>query len=201
MIDQLRVLDSGYLARLLTVSKSWPDRGRALRQRLTRQVVCDWAARVAGLPEDPLARGGSDARAPNRKGTAPMKIGTLYPSKYLKADDIEDELILTIKSMEMSDGLEVEKPILYFEEGEKGLILNKTNAMAISSAFGSETDLWIGKKIVLYTAQVQFQARIVDAIRVRVPKTKTAAKKAAAGSAAPLGTVLQDDIPFAAEWR
>ena len=58
---------------------------------------------------------------------------------------------------------------LAFVGHEKGLILNKTNAMTISSLYGGDTDGWMGKEIFLYQTKVDFGGQMVDAIRIDTP--------------------------------
>ena len=62
-----------------------------------------------------------------------------------------------------------DKPVVYFENKEKGLVLNKTNATVIAAGYGPETDGWVGKPITLYPAKVSFQGQMVAAIRVELP--------------------------------
>ncbi|MCH7804772.1 MAG: hypothetical protein IH937_11890 [Acidobacteria bacterium] len=99
-----------------------------------------------------------------------MKIDTLFPSKYLKSSDIEEaggELFGTIKEVgtdTMPDG--ANKAVVAFEE-IKPLILNVTNKNVIKGLYGDETDLWKGKKVLLYTAEVSFGSKTTTGIRVK----------------------------------
>ena len=81
-----------------------------------------------------------------------MRISKAYPSKYLKAADLEgQDRKVTIRSCvekELGQGAESEsKPVLYFDGGDKGLVLNQTNAAAIVEDYGDDTDTWIGRKL------------------------------------------------------
>lgn len=67
------------------------------------------------------------------------------------------------------DGKEQQKIRLSFQGKEKGLILNKTNAMTISHVYGADTDGWINKEIFLFSTKVDFGGQMVDAIRINVP--------------------------------
>ncbi len=62
-----------------------------------------------------------------------------------------------------------EKLVLYFEESDKGLILNKTNAKAIAQAHGGETDEWAGHPLELYTERISAFGKMHNAVRVRIP--------------------------------
>ena len=98
-----------------------------------------------------------------------MDINELYPSNFLKAADLKGQpRTLTIQAVAPETiGDNETKPVMRFVGMSKGLVLNKTNGMLLASTLGPETDAWIGKPIELYSEKVQFQGRIVDAIRVR----------------------------------
>ncbi len=102
-----------------------------------------------------------------------------FPSKYLKASDVEDHPTVTISRVTREEvGMDKEmKPILFVEEYDKGIVLNKTNANNISKLYGSESDDWPGKKVVLGTAWVDFQGSSVNSIRVWPPKRETGQKQ------------------------
>ena len=111
-----------------------------------------------------------------------MNIDDAFPSKYLKASDLPEEGSQPAKiekiQIEEVGQQKQKKPVVHFEDLDKPLILNKTNAKVISSLTGSgDFDDWIGKTINLYRAEVEFQGDMVEAIRVRrktPDKTKTA---------------------------
>lgn len=107
-----------------------------------------------------------------------MKMKDLFPSKYLKADDVEEfggEVNVTIKGvrceeMQDNEGAKEDKPVLYFNQHAKGMVLNKTNGDRISAAYGDESDDWRGKTITLYTEVVSAFGKTTNAIRVRIAK-------------------------------
>lgn len=111
-----------------------------------------------------------------------MKIGSAFPSKYLKAADLNGARILvTIDRVAAQDvgqvGSKEIKPVLYFKGKEKGLVLNKTNARKITAIAGTdETDSWTGKQIVIYPTETEFQGETVDCIRVAAPKVNNTGK-------------------------
>jgi hypothetical protein len=108
-----------------------------------------------------------------------MNIGKAFPSNYLKASDFQGKRsVMTIESVVIENIGDEDKPIVYFNEAELGLVLNKTNANMISEiAKSEETDNWLGIKIILYSTRVDFQGRRVDAIRVDVPAASDAANE------------------------
>lgn len=105
-----------------------------------------------------------------------MKMSQMYPSKYLKADELGDQdhtfTISKIVIEELGQGAEKEsKPVIYFKEIEKGFVMNKTNAGTITKITGSDdTDDWAGKKITLFATEVQFGPDMVLSIRARLPR-------------------------------
>jgi hypothetical protein len=109
-------------------------------------------------------------------GERKMNINDVYKSDYLKAGDLQGKKIkLTIARVEMAEFTDgSKKPVAYFTGKQKGAVLNKTNAMTVAAAFGPETDGWAGKEIVLYSAKVNFQGQMVDAIRVEPHISMTA---------------------------
>lgn len=125
-----------------------------------------------------------------------MKLRDLYPSKYLKADDIEEEggevraLIKGIKIEELQDseGGKQDKPVLYFLRIDKGLVLNKTNAETIGEVHGDETEAWVGKEVLLVTERVTAFGKTAPAIRIRVPKKSSAPAPAAVAEPDESGT-------------
>lgn len=100
-----------------------------------------------------------------------MKLAELYPSKYLKAADLEGDTTVVMEgvkteTLKKKDGSEEDKPVLLLNE-QKPLVMNVTNANAIASIYGSETDDWIGKEVVLYAVEVTAFGETTEAIRVR----------------------------------
>ena len=105
-----------------------------------------------------------------------MKLSDAFPSRYLKADDLDDhDWTVTIKSValeQMGVGADQQvKLVVAFDELDKALICNKTNASTIAKLYGDDTDTWIGKAIVLWpNHDVEFKGEIVSAVRVRSRK-------------------------------
>ncbi len=98
-----------------------------------------------------------------------VRLNSLFPSRYLKADDFPRPVLVTIKRVDeelLNDGRS--KPAVFFEELQKGLILNITNGKNIAALIGSdETQDWPGHQIVLYRDIVQFQGRSTPGVRVQ----------------------------------
>lgn len=133
-----------------------------------------------------------------------MKIGSVFPSKYVKASDLPDGQFVQV----VIDRVEVEnvagngqpeedKAVIYFTGKQKGIVLNKTNSQIIADAYGDETDDWVGKKISLYSTTTLFQGKNVACIRVKVVKAAAAPRVAPPKPAtpAPIPTEYQGEEP------
>ena len=127
-----------------------------------------------------------------------MKISNAFPSKYLRAADLQDRPVKAfmnrVELESIADG-EDRKPVLYFTKGSKGLVLNKTNSKTIAAAYGDDTDNWENKEIILFPAMVDFRGDQVEAIRVRIPKPAVPPKPAPQEHSE-LDPPFEDDIPF-----
>jgi hypothetical protein len=101
-----------------------------------------------------------------------MNINEIYASQssFLKAEHLPPgiEVPVTIESFEETELDGKKKIVLKFQGKEKGLALNKTNAMTIAHVHGPEVQGWLGKSIFLYSTKVDYSGQMVDAIRVRV---------------------------------
>lgn len=120
-----------------------------------------------------------------------MHINQLSESKYLKKEDCEPPIDVTItdithENLAREGDPEELKYILNFKEC-KPMVLNPTNAQLIAMATGSEeTDDWKGKKVTLWNDKsVSFGGKIVGGIRVK-PEAPAAQKSAE----------FDDEIPF-----
>ena len=67
------------------------------------------------------------------------------------------------------------KPVLYFEGGEKPMVLNRTNFEALEDAFGDSDD-WPGHKIKIKCECTKFQGKTVDGLRTDPILAKPASK-------------------------
>jgi hypothetical protein len=110
-----------------------------------------------------------------------MRTNEVFPSKYLKAEDeLFDggEVVATIKDVELEllksrERGEENKPVMYFKDLPKGLILNKTNWGICEKLFGSDdSDDWRGERVALTTVEVDAFGDVVKAIRIKGQKPK-----------------------------
>jgi hypothetical protein len=92
-----------------------------------------------------------------------MNVNDMFPSKYLKSDDLKGQRVrLQIMSVTIEEVADNEqKPVMRFIGKEKGMVLNKTNALALAVAFGEDTITWQGREIELLAMPVMFQGKQV----------------------------------------
>lgn len=99
-----------------------------------------------------------------------MNINDAFPSQYLKAADLKGAMVkVQIQDVKMEEIGTDRKLILYFAGKQKGMVLNRTNARTIGDVYGDDTDDWIGKTVEVFSMKVDYQGRMVDGIRIRVP--------------------------------
>lgn len=134
------------------------------------------------------------------------KIGDVFPSKYLKVEDLSGKRVtLTIDrvAFEKVGQPPENKAVVYFKGKDKGLCLNKTNANSIHFITGSDdTDDWVNERIVVYPSQTEYQGKRVGCIRIDPPATGAPNVQVqpvtvpVPTSAEIAGEVSDDDVPF-----
>jgi hypothetical protein len=126
------------------------------------------------------------------------KIGS---SNFLKAVDLAGQPI-TVQMLKCAEEVvgqgrqAEEKAVLYFMGRDKGLILNSTNANTIGEALGWETSNWTGHQIELFPTTTDYQGKIVDCIRIRMPAV---APVAAPSAVPPVATAPVAAAPAVAQ--
>lgn len=108
-----------------------------------------------------------------------MRVDQLIESKYMKASDLNgEEHIVTIKDVdfELVGQDKQKKPVIFFKNLPKGMILNKTNIKAIEMATGeSDTDDWVGKKVTLCEGETNNPSGdLVPCLRIKSKAPKDA---------------------------
>jgi hypothetical protein len=133
-------------------------------------------------------------------------------SRFLKAADLDGEKKFRIKNVTaetvgMGDEKE-RKPVVWFTNDERGLLLNKTNLRSLAGAFGDNMEAWVGKIIVVFSTMTDLRGKMVSALRLRIPPPKQATagngQAATAPATEPVQTPakpssainLDDEIPF-----
>ena len=117
-----------------------------------------------------------------------MKIHDAFPSRWLTAADVEPSLDVTVRGVTVEEiGKDREtKPVVWFDETDKGLVCNKTNFVNLAKICGGdESDEWTGRTVQLYSTQVQFGGEEVAAVRVRQIRAPVAMPTQRPAAAAP----------------
>jgi hypothetical protein len=103
-----------------------------------------------------------------KKLTNPNYIGSeiLQPNQELKLtiEKVQKEQVKTAEGTQ-------ECIVAYFKGGQKGMIINKTNAKIITKILDTPyIEQWAGKSIIIYSAKVRAFGEMVDALRVKNQK-------------------------------
>ena len=128
-----------------------------------------------------------------------MKVDDLYPSRWLKASDLEGQprlATIEVFTLEEVEQGKPRKPVLRLRGIEAGFVLNKVNGRTLAEFLGDETDAWIGKQIVLYPAKVDYAGQLVDAIRCRAPRQRPQATNTPPKTPQALPPAQPDDVAF-----
>jgi len=100
----------------------------------------------------------------------------MIQSKFLRKDDVDDDVIVTIKDVSLEDmpgDSGEQRWVLAFRELPKGLVLNTTSIRVLEKAFGQDSDDWRGQKVSLYVdPNVSFKGQVVGGLRLRPLKAK-----------------------------
>jgi len=104
-----------------------------------------------------------------------MHVELMYPSDYLKAAEFRGkEVTLTIKRVFVEDlkdakGGKKKKYIIEFNETQKKLVLNITNARLIAKKLNDPKAVnWAGKQITLFPTTCDAFGETKECIRVRI---------------------------------
>lgn len=126
-----------------------------------------------------------------------MKTSDAFPSKYLGSVDFDKPALATVLRCELQEvgqGNDTEeKPVVYFNEYDRPLILNVTNFRTLAKALGADSDSWPNGKIVIFTSTTSYKGEMVDCVRLRAPKAAPTASTVA--PAAELDDLAQDLEP------
>jgi hypothetical protein len=95
----------------------------------------------------------------------------VFGSRFVNAADLSGAVTVIIEKIDTEDfarpgEAEKRRAILFFRGRKKGLVLNKTNAIAIASSFGKNMKEWIGRGIVLKPEMTLFGGKQTPCIRV-----------------------------------
>lgn len=118
------------------------------------------------------------------------QLSELMNSRFLKKESFTPKgFSVTINTLERMNVAPDDSPkemkwVIFFDEFEKGMVLNPTNATTLSEIFGSEnTDDWIGQSVTAYVdPSIMMGTKRVGGIRFRgkeSPRTEEAPRRPA----------------------
>jgi hypothetical protein len=122
----------------------------------------------------------------------------MYGSKYLGAADLKGQRPrrtigkVEVADLKEKDGSTKRKRVLYFEGEDKALVLNKTNAIKLATAFGKESANWVGVRVELYSEMTSLGK---EGVRLQPLRAVTKPAPAAVAPAS-LQDEMSDEIPF-----
>lgn len=127
------------------------------------------------MPPQRLPANRQNNKTKNKTKNMP-KLSDVFSGGFLKAEDLAGKSpVVKIERVEVKEFDDGKKLIIHFEGKDKALVCNKTNSSIIEEVLGSdETDNWEGKRIILTTKKVEFQGKLVPAIRVSLEQPKSA---------------------------
>ena len=111
-----------------------------------------------------------------------MKTEDVFPKKWLAGEDLAHDTTAVIQRVVMEELRNPKthkperKPVAYFVNRKKALILNRTNWMTIAELYGDESDTWAGKRVILGADVVDSPQGRVPAVRVRPVNPDLSAK-------------------------
>jgi len=129
------------------------------------------------------------------------KLNEIFTGAYLKAPDLQGKTVtVTIEKAEVVEFDEGHKVVVRFVGKEKAMVCNKTNSNIIAEVTGEDdTDRWAGHSICLTEKKVEFQGKLVPAIRVVLmdsPMKKRPPKPAPVAPDPAVQPDGMDDVPF-----
>lgn len=108
----------------------------------------------------------------------------LYDEKYLTSFDLKGvDRVVTIREVKAekvkSASGEATKPLVFFNEFEKGMVFNKTNGQSVANLYGPSVPEWVGQRITLYPTETTYNGQQKPCIRIRagVPRSDAAAEE------------------------
>jgi hypothetical protein len=97
-----------------------------------------------------------------------------FKGEYISAAEIGERrptfTIAKVGNVRMDDEKkkkEVDKPVIWFKEIDRGFVYNKTAGHSLAAMFGKDDNTWIGKRVTLYAdPEVRFGGEQVGGIRI-----------------------------------
>ena len=116
---------------------------------------------------------------------------------YLKGEHLNGRKVIatiaeiTIEETHAQAGRTEEKPVCYFRESKKGLILSPTNMRALRAMFGDDVTACVGKRVQLEAIPLRVAGR--DTLPVRINPAPQQTTPATETTPAPTATTPAPD--------
>ena len=107
-------------------------------------------------------------------------------------------VIQSVTPQEVDEG-KPPKPVVMFMGEPRGLPLNKTNLTFLINTFGSESDDWIGRTVMVLTVPVNFQGQMVQGVRMQLPVAAPAPADVAPAPVAPVAAPVPPAVDVTAD--
>lgn len=103
-----------------------------------------------------------------------MKWESRFKGQYISSAELGEKRptmtilkVSTCKTDDEKKKREVEKPVIFFKETDRGWMYSKTAGHCLAAMFGGDDDNWVGKRITLYADEdVYFGSDQVGGIRI-----------------------------------
>lgn len=130
-----------------------------------------------------------------------MRIEEMLPSKFLKQNDVDGEVVVTVNALKKTNVALPDAPaefkfVIQFGEFDKPMVLNATNVKRLFKALGGDTDDWIGGRMILFVDDnVEYAGNVTGGLRLKPlpPASRPSRRVAVTG---PSGDSFENDIPF-----
>lgn len=127
-----------------------------------------------------------------------MDINSLFPSRFLKASDLHNRSITAvIKDVNVEEFDDGKKLVVTLKDNQQLVILNKTNAMALANAYGTETDNWPGHTIQITTTHTTYRGQTTRGLKIYpLGSAKDPKPESVGPPMREAGTEVDADIPW-----
>jgi hypothetical protein len=130
------------------------------------------------------------------------KISETFPSRFLKAADLQGEDRKVVIQGVMIERLGVgadadQKPVVTYRGWQKVHVLNKGTSNTVTDALGDDTDDWVGKHVILFETTTQdLHGKPCQVVRVRIPAARDAKLPVSTSMPPPRADGGDEEPPF-----
>lgn len=131
-----------------------------------------------------------------------MKVGDMIESKYLRQQDVDGEIPVTVHALKKVNVARDDEDPEYrwtvkFAEYPKPMVLNVTNLKRMAKALGDDTDGWLGNQVILYVdPDIEFGGNVVGGLRIKGVPRKVVRPAGKVDERNPPAGIDEQDPPF-----